>query len=44
MGIFRYVCPDLAAAVGNDVALDPECNVRAAKHLYDGSGTRPWAM
>lgn len=42
MGIFRYVCPDLSATLGNDVALDPECGVKAALHLYNGSGTRPW--
>lgn len=44
MDIFRYVCPELSASVGNDVALDPECNVRAAWHLFQGAGKRPWAM
>lgn len=44
MGIFRYVCPELSAAVGNDVALDAECNVRAGWHLFQGAGKRPWAM
>ena len=44
LGIFRHVCPELTGQVGNAVALDPACNIAAAKHLYDGAGTRPWAL
>lgn len=44
LGIFRYVCPELTAELGNDVALNAECNIRAGWHLYTGAGRRPWAL
>ena len=44
MDLFRYVCPDLSAQLGNTVALDPSCNIAAAYHLYQGAGTGPWHM
>lgn len=44
MGIFRHVCPDLSARLGNSVALDASCNIAAAKHLFNGSGRAPWAL
>lgn len=39
--MFRYACP------GQDPAMswaDPECNVRAAWHLYEGAGRAPWRL
>jgi hypothetical protein len=47
MGLFQMCYPLHAptfAAVGCSDPLNAECNIRAAAHLYAGSGRSPWRM
>lgn len=39
--ILAAVCPELSPSVS---WADPRCNLLAGKSLFDGSGTRPWAL